>query len=87
MRMSGTAGTADQAALPFAMGRRFDTLDEYILHLQQRARPIGLPWYKQIRPDVYELQIGNIRKLEEVDTAQERVSTRDELERKFGFSK
>jgi hypothetical protein len=85
MRMSAT-GKAGRANLPFAMGRRFATLDEYLAHLECRARPMDLPWYRQIRPGVYELQTGNLRKVGEPGKPRKQVFTRRELELKFGFA-
>ena len=41
--------------LPFAHGRSFATLDDYLAHLRDRAGPIGQPWYREVRPGVYEL--------------------------------
>ena len=42
------------AKLPFAHGRRFCSLDEYLAHLERRAAPIDQPWWRPIRPGVYE---------------------------------
>jgi hypothetical protein len=67
------------ANLPFAMGRRFLTLDEYLAHLQCRAAPIDLPWWREIQPGVYE-HVKNVR------GATRETATRAELMRRFGFS-
>jgi len=66
------------------VSRQFRSLDEYLLHLQAMQGPVDGPWYKEIRPGVYELQTGNLQ-LDE-DTIK-RIYTREELERKFGFRK
>ncbi len=67
------------------INRRFRTLDEYLAFLEQTQGPVDGPWYKQIRPDVFELQTGNLH----LDTpgGEKRVFTRAELEKKFGFSR
>ena len=74
---SSTGGIAD---LPFAMGRRFATLDDYLAHLECRAGPIDLPWWKQIRPGVYKLMTT-------ATNAQPQTATRAELMKRFGFKR
>jgi len=71
--------TAGIANLPFAMGRRFATLDEYLAHLRCRAAPIDKPWWKEIRPGVYE-------HVTTATNAKRDVATRAELMKRFGFS-
>jgi hypothetical protein len=71
------------------INQRFRTLDDYLAHLEARNAPIDKPWYREIRPGVYELQTGNLRILptgEEGGDAAKRIFTREELERKFGFT-
>lgn len=69
------------------ISKRFRTLDEYLDHLELTQGSVDGPWYKKIGPDLYELQTGNL-KLDGPDGAEEkRVFTRQELEKKFGFSK
>jgi hypothetical protein len=72
-----------------AINQRFSSLDEYLAFLKRTQAPVDRPWYKQVRPGIYELQTGNLRVLgtggEEPQVKQ--TFTRDELERKFGFSK
>ena len=81
----GNNVTNDQAPI----NQRFRNLDEYLAYLEQTQGPVDGPWYKQVRLGVYELQTGNLRVLgsdgEEPQVKQ--TFTRDELERKFGFSK
>jgi hypothetical protein len=67
------------------INQRFRSLDEYLAYLQQYEGPIDRAWYKEISPGVYELQTGNYRPL--VGDDEQRVFTREELERKFGFRK
>lgn len=71
---------------PAPINQRFKTLDEYLLWLKQYAAPTDRAWYKEIKPGVYELQTGNFRPLEGT-AAPQRIFTREELERKFGFRK
>lgn len=60
--------------------RAFPTLDAYLAHLREHAAPIDLPWYSEVRPDVFKLETGNLR-----TGAEPRYFTREELERRFGF--
>ena len=63
---------------------RFPDLDAYLGYLQKRSHVDGA-WYREIRPGIYELQTGNLRL--EGPGATKRTFTREELERKFGFSR
>jgi hypothetical protein len=65
--------------------KRFATLDAYLAHLEQTQGPVDGPWYKEVSPGVYELQTGNLHL--DVPGGEKRRFTREELERKFGFSK
>ena len=67
------------AKLPFARGKRFCALDEYLAHLEVQGA-IDLPWWKQIRPGVYE-------HVKRMPSAKQEVATRAELMKRFGFSK
>jgi hypothetical protein len=69
------------ANLPYARGRSFGTLDEY-LAFRREGGAIDLPWYREVRPGLYKLETGNLR-----PAGPERYFTRDELERKFGFAR
>lgn len=68
------------------ISQRFGSLDEYLAHLELTQAPVDGPWYRQIRPGVYELQTGNLRVLEGTSEPK-RIFTREELEREFGFRK
>lgn len=68
------------ANLPFAMGRTFDSLDDYLSHLKCSGGPIGKPWWREVRPDVYE-------HVTSATNAQKEVATRAELMQRFGFSR
>jgi hypothetical protein len=69
---------------PLPINQRFRSLDEYLAFLEKTQGPVDGPWYRQVRPGVYELQTGNLRPLGH--EAPKRVFTRDELEKKFGFA-
>ena len=68
------------------IARRFETLDAYLAYLEQHEAPVDGAWYKQVGPDLYELQTGNLRILGD-DGTEKRTFTRAELEKKFGFSR
>lgn len=63
---------------------RFADLDAYLAHLRKQSHLDGA-WYREIRPGVYELQTGNLRLTDGRNP--KRVFTREELEKKFGFSR
>ncbi len=65
------------SGLPFARGASFRCLDDYLAHLQRNGA-IDLPWWREIRPGVYEhVTTRTGREPEE--------ATREELMRRFGF--
>lgn len=76
--MQTTPGEA-VADLPHARGRTFHTLDEYLAHLESLGA-IDLPWWREIRPGVYE-------RVTRVRNAPPEVATREELMRRFGFTR
>jgi hypothetical protein len=65
------------------ISQRFADLDAYLAYLEKRSHLDG-SWYREIRPGVYELQTGNLRLPDGGD--RKRIFTREELEKKFGFS-
>lgn len=67
------------AGLPYAMGKTFPSLDSYLRHLECYAGPIDKPWWKEIRPGVYE-------HVKTATNAQPEIATRAELMKRFGFS-
>lgn len=82
-RSRGNTGDEPQgvANLPFAMGRRFATLDSYLMHLECHAQPVDSPWWKQIRPGIY-------KHMTTATNAQpNEIATRSELMKRFGFSR
>lgn len=66
------------------INQRFASLDAYLAFLERTQGPIDGPWYKQVGPDVYELQTGNLH-LDGPD-GEKRTFTRAELAKKFGFT-
>ena len=72
----------DQAVsgLPFSHGKSFGTLDEYLHHLERYAGPIDQPWWREIRPGVYE-------HVKRMPGAQRETATRQELMKRFGFTR
>ena len=81
--------TMDQAAdgeggvqgLPSSFGKSFTTLDQYLEHLRNYAGPIDLPWYREIRPGVYEL----VTSISPAPAPQ--TYTREQLMAKYGFTR
>lgn len=68
------------AGLPFAQGRSFTSLDDYLAFLKARGA-YDIPWYRQVRPGVYEL-VSRRR-----PAAGQQLFTREQLEQKFGFER
>ena len=66
------------ANLPFAQGRSFASLDEY-LEFRERRGAYDVPWYRQVRPGVYQLVSRR------APGAEPQTYSREELARKFGF--
>ena len=76
----GLAGQS-VAGLPHADSKTFLTLEAYLQHLKSLA-PIDVPHYLEVSPGLYELQ----PQYQAPGQKQPRF-TRDELERKFGFTR
>jgi hypothetical protein len=66
--------------LPYAFGKRFDSLDAYLAHLELRAGSIDLPWWRQLSPGVYE----HVKRGRGGDRE---TATRTELLKRFGFAR
>lgn len=77
----GTNGTDGVRNLPSSFGKSFAALDDYLQHLRQYAGPIDLPWYREIRPGVYEL-VTTMR-----PAPVPRTFSREQLMRDYGFSR
>src|SRR5687767_262557 len=74
---SGSESGEGVANLPFAHGKTFRALDEYLAHLERYAGPIDQPWWREIRPGVYE-------HVKRMPGAPRETATREELMRRFG---
>ena len=74
-----TPASEGVANLPYARGKTFRTLDEYLAHLETQGA-VDLPWWREIRPGVYE-------RVTSMPEARREVATREELMRRFGFSR
>jgi hypothetical protein len=66
--------------LPFARGRTFRSLDEYLAHLEQLGA-IDLPYWRRIGPDLYE------RVTTRIPRGEPERATRAELMEKYGFTR
>jgi hypothetical protein len=66
------------ANLPFARGRTFATLDEYLAY-RRSLGATDVPWYREVRPGVYELVSRRPH------GAEPQTFTRQELLERFGF--
>ena len=77
--MENKQASGGVANLPYARGKSFRTLDDYLAHLQRQGA-IDLPWWREVEPGVYE------RVTRMPGRAPERA-TRAELMRRFGFSR
>lgn len=64
--------------------QQFTSLDEYLAHLERTQGPVDGPWYKQVRPGIYELQTGNLHL--DAPGGEKQTFTREELAQRFGFS-
>jgi len=71
--------SAPRGDLPFAGGMSFQTLDEYLAHLQRRGT-YDVPWYREVSPGMYERVVGR-----GAPGASAQRFTREDLERKYGF--
>ena len=76
VRQPASEGVAN---LPYARGKTFRTLDEYLAHLEALGA-VDLPWWREIRPGVYE-------RVTSMPEARREVATREELLRRFGFTR
>ena len=77
---AGPDSSGGVANLPFAKGRTFLTLDEYLDFLKCHAAPIDQPWWREVRPGVYQ-------HMKRMRGARPELATRAELMQRFGFSK
>ena len=68
------------ANLPFARGRTFRSLDDYLAHLEANAA-IDLPYWRETRPGVYQWTVRM------PEAGEGEIATRDELMRRYGFTR
>ena len=66
------------AALPYARGHSFTSLDSYLDYLEHANGPIDLPWWRKVKPDLYEHMIR-------MPGAVPERATREQLLERFGF--
>ena len=66
--------------LPYARGRTFRTLDEYLAHLERQGA-IDLPYWQQVEPGLYE------RVTTRMPRRTPERATRAELMERFGFTR
>ena len=66
--------------LPYARGRSFQTLDEYLAHLERQAA-IDLPYWRRVGPDLYEWVRTRVPR------GPPERATRAELMRRYGFTR
>ena len=67
-------------ALPYADGRSFKTLDDY-LAFRKTLGATGRSFYEEISPGTYRLVTGR-----RLPGAEDKVFSREQLLKKFGFS-
>lgn len=79
MQQSSAGGVAN---LPYARGRTFASLDEYLAYLEATNPTVDLPYWRQIGPGRYQWTV----RLPGSPAGQE-IATREELMRRFGFSR
>lgn len=73
-------GGGGVAKLPFARGKTFASLDEYLAHLERQGA-IDLPYWRRVGPGLYE-RVTSRRPAGPPERA-----TRAELMRRFGFTR
>ncbi len=64
------------------LNERFGTFDEYLAFLRQRGA-LDMPWWREVEPGVYEL----VTSYRPVDGQAPQRATREELMRRFGFTR
>ena len=78
--MKQSASPNGVAGLPFGRGRTFRSLDDNLAHLEANAA-IDLPYWREIRPGVYQWVV----RMPESEEAE--IATREELMRRYGFTR
>lgn len=72
------------SGLPFARGKSFVTLDQYLRHLERNGT-IGLPYYREVRLGVYAYITTFVPKPGNSEGNAMPLFTRQQLLDKFGF--
>ncbi len=77
-----SSASSDQgvSGLPHARGRTFYSLDEYLAYLEETQGPIDKPWWREIKPGLYEHMIR-------MPGAERETATREELMKRYGFER
>ena len=70
---------AEIANLPYARGKTFASLDEYLAHLEKNGE-IDLPYWREIGPGLYEWVVR-------MPEAERKTATREELLALYGFGR
>lgn len=78
---SGEKTVKRDEPLPFSWGQNFPDLDSYLAHLKQLG-PRDIPYYERMDDGRYKLMTGLNR-----DPSIQRIFTRAELLRKYGFAR
>ena len=68
----------ESGELPYSRGHSFSSLDEYLEYLEEYNGPIDLPYWRKVKPGLYESVSSR-------PEAQPTRATRAELMRRFGF--
>ena len=80
VHQSSSAGGV--ANLPYARGRTFRSLDDYLAYLEQTNPTVDLPYWRKAGPGQYRWTV----RLPGAPAGQE-TATREELMRRYGFSR
>lgn len=77
--MAQPAGEDGVANLPYARGRIFYSLDEYLTYLEKQGA-IDLPYWREVKPGLYEHVVR-------MPEAKPEFASREELMQRFGFKR
>ena len=86
LTLSADAVPKSVSNAPAPLHQRFADLDSYLAWLKKTRAPLDRPWYEEVRPGVYALRTAGNLKLDTPGSAK-RLFTREELKKKFGFSR
>jgi hypothetical protein len=74
--------TQGVANLPFARGHQFASLDEYLAYLEATNGAVDRPYWRQVGPGLYQWTVRMPG-----SPAGRETATREELMRRYGFSR